>query len=100
MGIQYFGDALEGFTDTAALCELMDVVISVDTSLTHLSAALGGKTWVLLPYTSNWRWQLERGDSPWYPCIRLYRQPSIGDWTSVLEKVKLDLIAALPLHLV
>ena len=98
-GIQYFGDALEDFTDTAALCELMDLVISVDTSVAHLSAALGKKTWVLLPHTPDWRWQLERSDSPWYPSIQLYRQPSIGDWTSVLEKVKLDLIAALPLHL-
>ena len=98
-GIQYFGDALEDFTDTAALCELMDLVISVDTSVAHLSAALGKKTWVLLPYTPDWRWQLERSDSPWYPSIQLYRQPSIGDWTSVLEKVKLDLIAALPLQI-
>ena len=92
--IQYFGDALEDFTDTAALCELMDLVISVDTSVAHLSAALGKKTWVLLPYTPDWRWQLDRGDSPWYPSIELYRQPAIGDWTSVLEKVKLDLINA------
>ena len=98
-GIQYFGEALEDFTDTAALCELMDLVISVDTSVAHLSAALGKKTWVLLPHTPDWRWQLERGDSSWYPSIQLYRQPAIGDWTSVLEKVKLDLIAALPLHL-
>ena len=97
--IKYFGDALEDFTDTAALCELMDLVISVDTSVAHLSAALGKKTWVLLPYTPDWRWQLERSDSPWYPSIQLYRQPSIGDWTSVLEKVKLDLIAALPLQI-
>ena len=98
-GIQYFGKALEDFTDTAALCELMDLVISVDTSVAHLSAALGKKTWVLLPYTPDWRWQLDRSDSPWYPSIQLYRQPAIGDWTSVLEKVKLDLIAALPLQL-
>ena len=64
-GIQYFGDALKDFTDTAALCELMDLVISVDTGVAHLSAALGKKTWVLLPYTPDWRWQLDRGDSPW-----------------------------------
>jgi len=94
-----FADDLQDFSDTAALIECLDLVITVDTSVAHLSAALGKKTWVLLPYTPDWRWQLERDDSPWYPSIKLYRQPSIGDWTSVLEKVKLDLIAALPLHL-
>jgi len=98
-GIECFGDALEDFTDTATLCELMDIVISVETIVAHLSAAFDKKTWMLLPYTPDWRWQLERGDSPWYPCIQLYRQPSIGDWTSVLEKVRLYLIASLPLHL-
>ena len=89
--IKYFGDTLEDFTDTAALCELMDLVISVDTSVVHLAGTLGKPTWVLLPYSPDWRWLLDRDDNPWYPSTILYRQEKIGDWGSVLEKVKVDL---------
>ena len=89
--IKYFGDTLEDFTDTAALCELMDVVISVDTSVAHLASTLGKPTWVLLPYSPDWRWLLDRNDSPWYPSVKLYRQEKIHDWHGVLEKVKSDL---------
>jgi tetratricopeptide (TPR) repeat protein len=89
--IKYFGDALEDFTDTAALCELMDVVISVDTSVAHLAASLGKQTWVLLPYRPDWRWLLDRDDNPWYPTAKLYRQEKIGNWNDVLEKIKSDL---------
>ena len=88
-----FADDLHDFSDTAALIECLDLIITVDTSVAHLSAALGKETWVLLPHTPDWRWQLDRVDSPWYPSIKLYRQPSIDDWTNVLEKVKVDLIA-------
>ena len=83
-----FGGELNDFTDTAALCELMDVVISVDTSVAHLAGALGTPTWILLPIIPDWRWLLDRDGSPWYPSVRLYRQAAIGDWTSVFEKVK------------
>jgi ADP-heptose:LPS heptosyltransferase len=62
-----FDDDLLDFVNTAALCECMDVVISVDTSLAHLSGALGQRTWVLLPFTPDWRWMLDRDNSPWYP---------------------------------
>ena len=86
--IQFFGDALEDFTDTAALCDLMDVVISVDTSVAHLAAALGKPTWVLLPFSPDWRWLLDRKDSPWYPSAKLYRQERIGDWNGVLSRVR------------
>ena len=89
--ILHFGDELHDFTDTAALCELMDVVISVDTSVAHLSGALGQPTWVLLSFNPDWRWLLERDDSPWYPSIKLYRQPRVGDWDSVLVKLTADL---------
>ena len=89
--IQFYGDALEDFTDTAALCDLIDVVISVDTSVAHLAGTLGKKTWVLLPYSPDWRWLLDRDDSPWYPSAKLYRQKKIGDWNGVLEKLKRDL---------
>jgi ADP-heptose:LPS heptosyltransferase len=84
-------DQLADFSDTAALIECMDLVISVDTSVAHLAGALGKPTWVLLPFVPDWRWMLEREDSPWYPSMKLYRQPSSGDWDSVLERVRADL---------
>jgi hypothetical protein len=90
--IRHFGDALKDFGDTAALCELMDVVISVDTSVAHLSGALGMPTWVLLPYVPDWRWLLDRDDSPWYPSVSLYRQSDDREWVNVLEQVKADLV--------
>ena len=91
-GIKHFGEHLNDFTDTAALCELMDIVISVDTSVAHLAGALGKTTWIMLPYSPDWRWLLDRDDSPWYPTVKLYRQDKIGEWISVLEKMKSDLI--------
>jgi ADP-heptose:LPS heptosyltransferase len=91
--IQWFGDALVDFSDTAALCELMDVIISVDTSVAHLAGSLGKTTWVLLPFSPDWRWLLDRLDSPWYPSAQLYRQEAIGNWQGPLEKVKTDLMA-------
>lgn len=89
--IRYWGDAITDFTDTAALCELMDVVISVDTSVAHLAGALGKKLWVLLPFVPDWRWLLDRTDSPWYPTATLYRQPQPNDWNTVLQHVADDL---------
>jgi ADP-heptose:LPS heptosyltransferase len=69
----------------------MDVIISVDTSAAHLSAALGRPTWILLPFLPDWRWQLERRDSPWYPTVKLYRQEAHDDWSAPLAQVKADL---------
>ncbi|QWD94697.1 tetratricopeptide repeat protein [Polynucleobacter sp. MG-Unter2-18] len=86
-----FSNDLNDFLDTAALIDQLDLVISVDTSVAHLSGALGKKTLLLLPYVPDWRWLLDREDSPWYPSIKLYRQPAIGDWNSVFDKVKFDL---------
>jgi hypothetical protein len=79
------------FVDTAALCECLDLVISVDTSVAHLSAALGRKTWILLPFSPDCRWLLDRHDSPWYPSAKLYRQARSGDWHGVLTRVAADL---------
>ena len=90
--LRHFGPELVDFTDTAALCDLMDVVISVDTSVAHLSAALGQTTWVLLPYSPDWRWLLERPDSPWYPSVRLYRQDSDMRWAGVLQRLRDDVL--------
>ena len=84
--IACFGDQLN-FEHTAALCSLLDLVISIDTSITHLAGALGVPTWLLLPHHPNERWLLEREDSPWYPSLTLVRQPAPGDWESVLQAV-------------
>jgi tetratricopeptide (TPR) repeat protein len=93
-GIQFFGDEIKDFGDTAALIECVDLVVSTCTSIPHLSAALGKKTWILLSHVPDWRWLLDRPDSPWYPSVKLYRQPAIGDWDSVFAKVKTDLEGA------
>jgi predicted O-linked N-acetylglucosamine transferase (SPINDLY family)/ADP-heptose:LPS heptosyltransferase len=89
--LQHYGEQLNDFTDTAALCELMDIVISVDTSVAHLAAAMGKPTWILLPFIPDWRWLLSRDDSPWYPAVRLFRQTQHGDWQSVIERVSHEL---------
>ncbi len=75
------------FAETAGLVSNLDLVIAVDTAVAHLAAALGRPTWILLAYAPDWRWLLERLDSPWYPSIRLFRQESIGDWTGVIRDV-------------
>ena len=86
-------DELQDFADTAALVQEMDLVISVCTSIAHLAGALGHKTWVLLPYSADYRWMLNEKDSPWYPNIELIRSEKIGDWADVLNKTakKLEL---------
>jgi tetratricopeptide (TPR) repeat protein len=86
-----FGTRLGDFSDTAALLSLMDVVVSVDTSVVHLAGALGKPVWVLLPFAPDWRWLMDREDSPWYPTARLFRQPGVGDWDSVVNRVKREL---------
>jgi len=85
--ILHFGAKLEDFSDTAALVSLMDLVITVDTSVAHLAGALGKPLWVLLPFSPDWRWLLDRRDSPWYSTARLFRQGRVGDWKSVMEEV-------------
>lgn len=79
------------FVDTAALCECLDLVVAVDTSVGHLAAALGVRTWILLPFNPDCRWLLDRADSPWYPAVELYRQKVAGDWSHVLARVGNDL---------
>ena len=81
------------FADTAALIANLDLVIAVDTAVAHLAAALGKPVWLLDRHKPCWRWLLGRRDSPWYPSLRIYRQPSPGDWTSVLTEVTADLRA-------
>ena len=79
-------DDLTDFSDTAALIEEMDLVISVCTSVAHLSGALGHPTWVLLPYSADYRWLIDRDDSPWYPTVELFRSQKIGEWSEVISK--------------
>ena len=75
------------FSDTAALMENIDLIISVDTSAAHLAGALGKPVWTLLPFIPDWRWMLDREDSPWYPTMRLFRQPEPGAWGPVIKSV-------------
>lgn len=82
---------IQDFADTAACIETLDLVISVDTSIAHLAGALGKPVWTLLPYIPDWRWLLNRDDSPWYPTMRLFRQPSPGDWEAVISNVAKEL---------
>jgi Tfp pilus assembly protein PilF len=83
--------AIADFADTTALVTHLDLVITVDTSVAHLAGALGKPTWVLLPFSSDWRWLTHRNDSPWYPTVRLFRQARPRDWSSVLERVQSEL---------
>lgn len=82
---------LHTFADTAAAIENLDLVISIDTSVLHLAAAMGKPAWALLTATPDWRWLLNRTDSPWYPTIKLFRQKKHGDWKEVFEEVTLEL---------
>ena len=81
------------FADTAALMAGLDLIITVDTATAHLAGALGRPVWTLLPFVPDWRWGLEREDTPWYPTMRLFRQPAIGDWDSVIARVAAELCA-------
>jgi ADP-heptose:LPS heptosyltransferase len=82
---------LHDFSDTAALIAELDLVISVDTAVAHLSGALGKPVWILLPYMADYRWLLDRADSPWYPSATLFRQVHEDDWISVVAAVKQSL---------
>lgn len=90
-GILHPGDELTDFAETAALTTLMDLVISVDTSIAHLAGALGRPVWLLLSNPPDYRWMLDRRDSPWYPTARLFRQPTPGDWQAVVARMALEL---------
>jgi len=87
------GAELNDFADTAAVIELMDVVVTVDTSVVHVAGAMGKPVWILLPFNPHdWRWMLDREDSIWYPTARVFRQPANGDWPSVVSRVNEELI--------
>lgn len=93
-GLLPWGSELRDFADTAALVAQLDLVIAVDTAVAHLAGALGRLCWVLLPaWRTDWRWQREREDSPWYPTLRLFRQRRAGDWGEVVERLTAALTA-------
>jgi hypothetical protein len=100
---RYFGRAplvnlgaeIVDFGDTAAIIAELDLVIAVDTAVVHLAGAMGKPVWILLPYAPDWRWQLERCDSPWYPSATLFRQKAPGDWAPVIAELA-DRLTALP----
>jgi tetratricopeptide (TPR) repeat protein len=86
-------DTLYGpFMDTAALMSHIDLVITVDTAVAHLAGALGSRVWLLLPYCTDWRWIVGRSDSPWYPSMKIFKQPKPFDWKSVIHEVQEELV--------
>ena len=87
--ITHFGE--EDFLNTAAIIKNLDLVISIDTALAHLSGAVNAPTWILLHYSSDWRWLENRNDSPWYPSAKLFRQTEIGNWEKVIYDLKKEL---------
>ncbi len=90
--VRRIDQALADFADTAAAIEQCDLVIAVDTAVAHLAGALGKPVWLLLSHIQDWRWLLKREDSPWYPSARLFRQPVLGDWDSVIARVAAELV--------
>jgi tetratricopeptide (TPR) repeat protein len=93
--LQDLSPLLTDFSETAAALAQMDVLISVDTAMAHLGGALGLETWLLLPAVADWRWMVDRTDSPWYPTLSLFRQETRGDWDSVVKRVRTELQARL-----
>lgn len=88
LGVTRYPGSVHSFADTAALMQHLDVVIGVDTAVSHLAGAMGRPTWIMLnTYATDWRWLTDRDSSPWYSTVRLFRQPKRGDWASVTRKV-------------
>jgi hypothetical protein len=88
LGVARYPGTIRNFADSAALIHHMDVVISVDTAVAHLSGTLARPTWIPLNwYGTDWRWLLDRDSSPWYPTVRLFRQPTLGDWATVTDRI-------------
>ena len=94
--IRFFGSELLDFSDTAALVAAMDLVVTVDTSVAHLAGALGRPVWVMLPFSPDWRWLWHGEQTPWYPGMRVFRQPAVGDWNRVFARLKAELSARYP----
>lgn len=87
VAVQHVGAGIRDFADTAAVIKRLDLVITVDSAVAHLAGAMGKPVWLLLPFAPDWRWMLHRTDTPWYPSMRLFRQPALNDWDAVLDAV-------------
>lgn len=96
--IRHFDLAQEDFLATASLVQEMDLILTVDTALAHLAGAMGKKVWLMLPFRPDWRWLLERDDSPWYPGMTLFRQKKIGDWDELVARIATRLAAYVQDH--
>jgi ADP-heptose:LPS heptosyltransferase len=83
-----FDNGSDAFVDTAAVMSSLDLIVTADTAVAHLAGALGRPTWVALKYVPHWTWMLEREDSPWYPTVRLFRQPEPNNWASVFSTIE------------
>jgi hypothetical protein len=92
LGEEYDAGA-DAFLDAAAVTENLDLIISSDTAIAHLAGALGRPVWVALKHVPDWRWMLDRSDSPWYPTMRLFRQRTEGDWKEVFSDIANELVA-------
>jgi ADP-heptose:LPS heptosyltransferase len=97
MVVEQLGAEFDGgpnaFIDSAALMQSLDLIITPDTAIAHLAGALGRPVWVALKYVPEWRWLLNRADSPWYPTMRLFRQPASGDWDGLFAQMQPELAA-------
>ena len=87
LGIANLGQRFKDFSDTAAVIENLDLLISVDTSVPHLAGAMGKPVWLLLSFAPDWRWLPDRDECPWFPTMRLFRQTQPGDWDPVVSAV-------------
>ena len=94
--IRYLGNEIHSFEDTAAIIELMDSIVTIDTSIAHLAGALNKKTYLILAWNPDWRWLQDRSDSPWYPSVNLIRQKSINNWDGCLESIFTSLNNSMP----
>ncbi len=96
--IENLAHHIKDFSDTAGAIENLDLVISVDTAVLHLAGAMGKPAWALLPFAPDWRWLLDRDDSPWYPTLKLFRQKKYADWKNVFKEVTEELKKAVTVH--
>jgi len=90
-GVLALGEQLGTFSDTAAAIALLDLVVAVDTSVAHLAGAMGKATALMITFSPDWRWLLDRDDSPWYPSMRIFRQSAPGDWSGVTARLRDEL---------
>jgi ADP-heptose:LPS heptosyltransferase len=88
--LDYTSD-IRDFADTAAFMDNLDLIITIDSAVAHLAGALGKRVWVLLMLSPDWRWLLDREESPWYPTMRLFRQKNMGNWSEVVRRVASEL---------